>query len=99
MFVSPQRVARIQPPRMALDWAPHPIFLPDIAWQLPMALASAWPNEGSVADPHAPLGAMVTTVQSSWTGTKASAGMTRHTMIAADAGSCFMFRLQRASTP
>jgi signal transduction histidine kinase len=32
-------------------------------------------------------------------GTTANAGMTRHTMIAANAGNCFMFRLQRASTP
>src|SRR5215510_16342675 len=97
MFVSPQRVARIQPPLKALDWAPHPISLPDMALQLAMALASAWPDEGSVADPHAPSGAMVTTLQSSWSGTMASVGVPRLTTITAHTCNCFMFRLQRSA--
>src|SRR5262245_31900600 len=83
---------------MALDWAPQPIFAPDIALQLPMAMASAWPAEASVADPQEPSGAMVTTVQSSWSGTMASAGMTRHVTIAANTCNRFMFSLQRVSS-
>src|SRR5215470_19812163 len=92
MFVSPQQMANIQPPLKALDWAPHPISLPDIALQLPMALASAWPDEGSVAERHDPPGAMVTTVQPSSSGTMASAGMTRHAKVTANAF-IFTFRL------
>src|SRR5262245_9961552 len=96
MFQSPQRLTRIQPPWMVLDWAPHPICAPDIALQLRMALASAWPTEGSVAAPHDPSGATVTAVQSSWSSTMASAGMTRHAAIIANA--CNRLKLRERFT-
>jgi Arm DNA-binding domain len=64
MLLAPQRMARIQPARTALDCAPQPILSREIAVQLRIAWAIASPAVAAVATPNAPSGAAVATVQS-----------------------------------